>query len=75
MKDDHKFQLKVNDMKKRFFDEARSYEDDSESFSFHITFFNKLHCSDALIDEYEKFLLRINEFEIATQLSLLKKLI
>ena len=75
MEKDHKSQLKVNDIKKRLFSEARSYKDGSKPSSLHIALFSGPHCLGTPIGNYGKVLLMASRFGITAQLPLLKELI
>ena len=75
MEEGHEPQLKADDMEKRPFGKARSYEDGSGPSSLHIALFSGPHCSGAPIGDYGKVLLVASGFGIAAQLPLLKELI
>ncbi len=57
------------------FDDVENFRIISKSSDLRIAFFSKSHDSNVSIENYEKVLMMIIEFEIATQLSFLKELI
>ncbi|KAL9126744.1 MAG: hypothetical protein Q9217_004251 [Psora testacea] len=75
MEEGHELQSKADDMDKRPFGEARSYEDGSGPSGLRIALFSGPHCSGAPIGDYGKVLLVATGFGIAAQLPLLKELI
>ena len=75
MEEGDETQSKVDDIDKRSFGKARTYEDESELSDLCIALFSGPHCSDAPIDDYGKVLMVATGFGIAAQLPLLKELI
>ncbi len=57
------------------FDDVKNFRISSKSSDLCIAFFNELHDLNVFIENYEKVLMMIIKFEIATQLSFLKELI
>jgi len=57
------------------FDDVKNFRISSKSSDLCIAFFNESHDLNVFIENYEKVLMMIIKFEIATQLSFLKELI
>lgn len=71
-------ELRINaadEIDQSYFDDVENYRISLKSSDLRIAFFSESHDSNVSIENYEKVLMMIIEFEIATQLSFLKKLI
>jgi len=65
----------ADEIDQSYFDDVENFRIISKSSDLRIAFFSESHDSNVSIENYEKVLMMIIEFEIATQLSFLKELI
>lgn len=65
----------ANKINQTHFNDVGNFQISLKSFNLRIAFFNKLHDSNVFIKNYEKVLMMIIKFKIATQLPFLKELI